>query len=59
MSGHAHMIIRETGLTWGDEYANEPDKADRTNKSVCGGAFSDQEFNPMRAIDKYGNMFTH
>ena len=53
------MIIRETGITWGDPNANDPALADPTNQVACGGAFSDKEFNPMRAIDKYGNEFTH
>jgi len=51
-------IIKETGLTWGDEKANES-TADPTNVKQCGGAFSAKEFNPMQAIDKYGNEFSH
>ena len=57
--GEISMIFRETGITWGDPNANDPALADPTNQVACGGAFSDKEFNPMRAIDKYGNEFTH
>jgi len=53
------VIIKETGLSWGDEAAREPANAVPGTLNRCGGAFSDKEFNPMRAIDKYGNMFTH
>ena len=53
------MIIRETGITYGDPAANEPLIADPTAMAQCGAAFSGKEFNPMRAIDKYGNEFTH
>jgi len=29
------------------------------DEDQCGKAFDDTEFNPMFAIDKYGNDFTH
>ena len=52
------LVIKETGIIWGDEKANEPG-ALSTNVRRCGKTFSDKEFNPMQAIDKYGNQFTH
>jgi len=57
--GEISMIFRETGITYGDPAANEPLNADPTQVKQCGAAFSGKEFNPMRAIDKYGNAFTH